>query len=108
MTTPLFPVFQKRINDTFEHLRKNQVTPWAFLNTEHPMKVAAFDKTQISYSGVCFEGSPEHVFWSRYIEPFMEEIIINEVDAAVTMAGERSVRSEERRVGKECRSRWSP
>ena len=38
------------------------------------------------------------------------EIIIGSRDAerAATAANEYSSRSEERRVGKECRSRWSP
>ena len=30
------------------------------------------------------------------------------IDRAVEFIGTRQVRSEERRVGKECRSRWSP
>src|SRR3712207_9432597 len=33
---------------------------------------------------------------------------VGEVDATVTDLVEDTVRSEERRVGKECRSRWSP
>ena len=32
----------------------------------------------------------------------------NKMDKTVVVAVETSVRSEERRVGKECRSRWSP
>ena len=67
MTTLLYPTFQKRINDSFESLIKNQVTPWAFLNSGKPMRVQTLDKRQISYEGIGFEGSPEHVFWSRYI-----------------------------------------
>ena len=55
------------------------------------MRVQTHDKRQISYEGVGFEGSPEHVFWSKYIEPFMEEISINEISAAVKMAEERNV-----------------
>ena len=91
MTTPLYPTFQKRISDVFEQLMKNQVTPWHFLNAGEPMRVKKHDGNQISYGGVRFEGSPEHVFWSRYIEPFMEEICINEIVLAVKMATERGV-----------------
>ncbi len=65
--------------------------PWGFLNSGKPMRVTTHDQRQISYEGVGFEGSPEHVFWSRYIEPFMEEIAINEIDAAVKMAEEKNV-----------------
>ena len=91
MTTPLYPTFQKRIKDTFEQLIKNQITPWCFLNSGKPMRVKMHDGKQISYEGIGFEGSPENVFWSRYIEPFMEEICINEIDLAVKMAAERNV-----------------
>ncbi len=91
MTTPLLPVFQKRINDAFEQLRKNQVHPWTMLNSGKAMKVKKHDLSQISYEGVGFDGSPEHVFWSRYIEPFMEEIAINEINAAIKLATERNI-----------------
>lgn len=91
MTTPLYPTFQKRINDSFEQLIKKQVTPWAFLNSGKPMKVTTHDNRQISYEGGGFEGSPEQVFWSRYIEPFMEDISISEIDTATKMAAERNV-----------------
>ena len=74
MTTPLYPTFQKRISDSFDQLIKNQVTPWAFLNTGKPMRVKTHDNRPISYEGIGFEGSPEQVFWSSYVDPFMEEI----------------------------------
>ena len=35
-------------------------------------------------------------------------IDVNVTNGVVTLAGEVPNRSEERRVGKECRSRWSP
>jgi hypothetical protein len=91
MTTPLYPTFQKRINDSFEQLLKKQVTPWAFLNSGKPMKVTTHDNRQISYEGGGFEGSSEQVFWSRYIEPFMEDISISEIDTATKMAAEGNV-----------------
>ena len=74
MITPLYPIFQKRIDDAFDDLVKKQIEPWAMLNCGKPMRVMTFNNKQISYEGICFEGSPEKVFWSRYIEPFMEEI----------------------------------
>ena len=91
MTTPLFVIFQKRIGDSFENLIRVQVTPWVFLNSGRPMRVKQHNQSQISYEGIGFEGSPRNVFWSRYIEPFMEEICINEIDAAVQKAKDRHV-----------------
>ena len=43
-------------------------------------------------------------------QPFCYEGIIQEPSICIVLSGEREIqlRSEERRVGKECRSRWSP
>lgn len=91
MTTPLYPTFRKRVNDAIDQIMTRQITPWAFLNTGHPFRIKRFDGRQISYEGVKFEGSPRDVFWSRYIEPFLEDICISEINAAVSMAHERGV-----------------
>jgi hypothetical protein len=55
------------------------------------MRVHTHDNRLISYEGVGFEGSPENVFWYRYIEPFMEEICINEINDAIKLAAEKNV-----------------
>ena len=43
-----------------------------------------------------------------YGDNFVEINFINTPSAREIFVGDLSVRSEERRVGKECRSRWSP
>src|SRR5438093_762339 len=91
MTTPLYPTFRKRVDDAIEQLIKQQVIPWSFLTAGPPFRIKSFDGKQIAYQGVGFEGSPREVFWSRYIEPFLEELCISEITAAVSMARERGV-----------------
>jgi hypothetical protein len=91
MTTPLYPIFRKRIDDAIEQLINKQVTPWCFLNSGRPFRVTAFDGRQIAYEGILFDGRPQLVFWSRYIEPFLEDLSISEISAAVAMATERRV-----------------
>ncbi len=91
MTTPLYPTFRKRVDDAIELLIKQQVTPWSFLTAGPPFRIKSFDGRQIAYEGVGFEGSPRQVFWSRYIEPFLEELCVSEITAAITMARERRV-----------------
>ena len=91
MTTPLYPTFKKRIEDAIELLLQNQVTPWAFLNSGKPFRVKKFDGREIAYEGRGFEGSPQEVFWARYIEPFLEDLAVREIDAAVSLARERDV-----------------
>ncbi len=72
MTTQLYPTFRKRVDDAIEQLIKQKVTPWSFLTAGPPFRIKSFDGKQIAYEGVGFEGSPRQVFWSRYIEPFLE------------------------------------
>jgi hypothetical protein len=91
MTTPLYPTFKKRVADAIGQLNKHQVTPWFFMGGGRPFRIKSFDGRQISYEGVEFEGSPREVFWSRYIEPFLEELCTSEIMTAVSMARERGV-----------------
>lgn len=91
MASPLYPTFSKRINDSIERLIRDQVTPWAFLTSGKPLRLSSFNGKLISYQNIGFEGSPEHVFWGRYIEPFLEHICVSEITAAVAMAKERGV-----------------
>jgi hypothetical protein len=91
MTTPLYPTLRKRVDDAIEQLIKRQVTPWSFMTTGRPFRIKSFDGKQINYEGVGFEGSPREVFWSRYIEPFLEELCISEIAGAVSMAKERGI-----------------
>jgi len=91
MSTSLYPKYKKRISDSIDLLIKNQVTPWAFLNSGKPFRVKTFDQKQIAYEGIGFEGSPAHVFWSGYIEPFIEDIVTAEIAEAAKEASERNV-----------------
>jgi hypothetical protein len=91
MTTPLEPTFRKLISDSVEQLLKQQVTPWAFFAAGSPFQIKSFDGGQIAYQGVEFEGSPRLVFWTRYIEPFLEELCVSQIGRAVAMARERDV-----------------
>lgn len=91
MTTPLYPTFDKHIGDAAERLLRSQVDPWAFLNSGHPLRLTTFDGRNIAYQGIGFEGSPRHVFWSRYIEPFLEDLVVQQLTTAMKEAREREV-----------------
>lgn len=79
----LYPVIQKQLRDKFEILIQNQITPWSFIATTAGLKLKKFNGKLISYSGIEFSGSPEHVFWGGYIEPFLEDISFSVIDEAV-------------------------
>lgn len=89
MTTPLFPTFEKRIADATEQILRRQVDPW--LSMQQGLSLTKFDGSLISYSGIKFEGSPRMVFWSGYIEPFLEHLITSQISSGVSMARERGV-----------------
>lgn len=91
MTTPLYPTFRKRVNDAIEQIIKQQATPWSFLTAGPPFRIKYFDGKQIAYEGIEFDGSARNVFWSRYIEPFLENLCISEITAAISMTKERGV-----------------
>ncbi|MBK5283228.1 MAG: hypothetical protein JJE16_14235 [Nitrospiraceae bacterium] len=91
MTTPLYPTFRKRVDDAFEQLIKQQVTPWSFMTAGPLFRIKSFDGREIAYQGVEFGGSPREVFWSRFIEPFIEQLCISEIEEAVSMAREKGV-----------------
>lgn len=55
------------------------------------MRVKTFHGKQIEYEGIGFEGSPRHVFWNGYIQPFLEAMIVKEIEDAVAMAKARGV-----------------
>ena len=89
MSTPLYPTFEKRVAGAVTRVIAQQVDPWQFM--QQRMSVKRFDGRLISYEGVEFEGSPRHVFWSGYIEPFLQELIVAELAAASAAAKERDV-----------------
>jgi len=74
--TALYPKLKKIIDDECRRLQKEKITPWVFLNTGNPFEVEKHDGSLIRYEGVEFSGSPSDVFWSGYIEPFLEDFII--------------------------------
>jgi hypothetical protein len=89
--SPLWPIMQKFVKDECEKLDRTQVTPWAFLKAGPPMRVRDFYGREICYQGVGFEGSPRVVFWSRYIEPFLEDIAFRAVDLALRLSREKEI-----------------
>lgn len=73
--TILFPRSNKMVNDKLDWLKRHKLIPWLFLGGDNVFKMETFDKRKIRYGGVEFEGSPRHVFWSNFIEPFLINFI---------------------------------
>jgi len=75
VATALYPLIEKLVEDEWVKLERDQITPWAFMTAGPPFRVKDFYWREISYQGIEFEGSPCEVFWGRYIEPFLEDIV---------------------------------
>ena len=91
MTTPALPTLNKRIADATDAIIKKQVTPWAFMPSGKPFKIQKHDGSLICYEGIHFEGSPRAVFWGRYIEPFIEEMVLQEIEQSMLFVKENNL-----------------
>lgn len=87
--SPLFPIFKKRVNDAICKIIKEKVTPWSFLRSG--LRVSRADGSLITCSGLDFAGSIKTLFWSRYIEPFLEDLSIAVIQEAVSMAEKKGL-----------------
>ena len=89
MTSPLSALLEKQVEDLWHRLDHEKITPWAFMTAGQLFRVTDFYGRQISYQGIAFEGSPRQVFWSRYIEPFLEEAADKVVKETLSLATEK-------------------
>jgi hypothetical protein len=88
--TPIYPIVEKFVNDEYQRLENAQITPWAFFNG-NGLRVNDFYGKPIAYSGIRFSGSPVLVFWSRYIEPFLEDVAYRAIDLTMKAAADRKI-----------------
>jgi len=85
-TEALRPKIKYDINNEFEKLNKDKITPWAFFRTDVMQPIAKFDGSLINYKGIEFSGSAELVFWEGFIEPFLKDIIVRKIDWAIELS----------------------
>ena len=89
MATPLYPIIEETVENAWIKLERDQITPWAFLTAGPKFEVTDYYGKTISYQGIHFEGSPRHVFWGRYIEPFLEDLVGKVVNETLRIASEK-------------------
>ena len=94
MTSEIHSIIAKRIHEEGHKLRQDKVDPWFFMTAGPPFKITNFYGKTISYQGIEFEGSPRHLFWSRYIEPFIEDIVERVVMETAQEAMDRHIALE--------------
>lgn len=94
MPSPLLPTFQKSIYDESESITRDRVDPWLHLS-HSGVHLKTFDGRAIEYQGVHFLGTPSQIFWSRYIEPFLEDFVLRQLALAVRLSKERELDGRE-------------
>lgn len=92
--SPLYKRTYKSVQDIDEKLTK-LIHRWRFFNAGPPMKVTAYDGTEICYQGVAFKGSPVDVFWSGFIGPYIENYSVNVLEQTSALAIECQFSIEE-------------
>lgn len=83
--SPLLKRTYKAVQDIDQKLTK-LIHRWRFLKAGPPMKVMAYDGSEICYQGVAFKGSPAQVFWNGFIEPYIENNSINILEQTSALA----------------------
>ena len=81
--SPLFKRTYKLVREIDERLTK-LIHRWRFFNAGPPMKVTAYDGTEICYQGLAFKGTPVQIFWNGFIDPYIEnnsEIVLEQTSA---------------------------
>jgi hypothetical protein len=94
MASEIHSIIANRIHEEGHKLRQDKVDPWFFMTAGPPFQITNFYGKIISYQGIEFEGSPRHVFWGRYIEPFIEDIVERVVTETAQEAIDRHVAIE--------------
>lgn len=94
MASEIHSIIAKRIHEEGHKLRQDKVDPWFFMTAGPLFEITNFYGKKISYQGIEFEGSPRHVFWGRYIEPFIEDIVERVVTETTQEAIDRHIALE--------------
>jgi hypothetical protein len=95
MPSHLYPILSKLIEDEWVRLDRDQITPWAFMTAGPAFRCKDFYGREIAYRGIKFEGSPRQVFWGRYIEPFLEDLVHRIVEETLRLASARKQNAQQ-------------
>lgn len=74
--SPLFPRTIKIIDDKFLSIKQSKIDPWGMFHSGKTMTITDCRGKAISYQGILFSGSPREVFWNNFIEPCIEDAVV--------------------------------
>jgi hypothetical protein len=79
--TPLYARTRKRVDDLEHTLINEKLMPWRLMQTGKPIEVTDYYGKTLHFEGIMFSGSPRLIFWGNFIEPFIENGIVEVLDA---------------------------
>jgi hypothetical protein len=77
--TKLYPAIQRKVRE-LDRVTSEKITKWRMFSARWTLHLEDYYGKPIRYEGSLFEGSPREVFWGRFIEPFLENGIVNVLD----------------------------
>lgn len=81
----VYPRTKKLVEEADKHLI-SLVTKWTFLKSVPQIEIKRFDGEEIRLGGVAFKGTVVDVFWSGFIEPYIEHESVKILEAAGQLA----------------------
>jgi hypothetical protein len=79
--TPLYARTKKRVDELEHMLITEKLMPWGLMQTGKPIEVTDYYGKTLHFEGIMFSGSPRSIFWGKFIEPFIENGIVEVLDA---------------------------
>jgi hypothetical protein len=79
--TPMYARTRKKVDELEHMLIDDKITPWRLLPTGKPIEITDYYGKTLHLEGVAFSGSVRTGFWGNFIEPFIENGIIEVLDA---------------------------
>jgi len=89
-TTPLYPITHRIVTEV-DRVMTDRITTWRMFSAKWSLHTEDFYGKPIHYEGVRYEGSPRLVFLGRFIEPFLENGIVQTIEKVHREANQRGL-----------------
>ena len=88
--TLLYPIIDNYVTEV-DRIISDKIMAWRMFPAKWKLDVTDFYGKRIHYEGVTFKGTPQHVFWNGFIEPFLENGIKQTLQKVLKDCEERSL-----------------
>lgn len=89
-TTTLYPITDRIVAEV-DRVITDRITTWRMFSAKWSLHTEDFYGKPIHYAGVRYEGSPRLVFLGRFIEPFLENGIVQTIEKVHREANQRGL-----------------